>query len=64
MATGMSARVAASTTSGSSLTAAWVANRLIWIVFAVELAAVLIVADRKGAALRAYWLDVAIVALT
>jgi voltage-gated potassium channel len=29
-----------------------------------ELAAVLIVADRKGAALRAHWLDVAIVVLT
>ena len=50
--------------SGSWETAAFVANWIIWLVFAVELAAVLIVANRKGAALRAHWLDVAIVALT
>ena len=50
--------------SGRWLTAAAGANWLIWAVFAVELAAVLIVADRKGAALRAHWLDVAIVVLT
>ena len=50
--------------SGSWLTAASVANWLIWTVFAVELGAVLIVATRKGAALRAHWLDVAIVVLT
>lgn len=50
--------------SGAWLTAAWVANWLIWAVFAVELAAVLIVATRRGAALRAHWLDVAIVLLT
>jgi voltage-gated potassium channel len=41
-----------------------VANWVIWAVFAVELAAILIVADRKLAALRAHWLDVAIVVLT
>jgi hypothetical protein len=41
-----------------------VANWLIWAVFAIELAAILIVATRKGAALRAHWLDVAIVVLT
>jgi hypothetical protein len=49
--------------SGGWLDAAYAANWLIWLVFAVELAAVLIVAERKGAALRAHWLDVAIVAL-
>jgi voltage-gated potassium channel len=41
-----------------------VANWVIWAVFAIELAAVLIVAQRKIAALRAHWLDVAIVVLT
>jgi voltage-gated potassium channel len=40
------------------------ANWVIWAVFAVELAAILIVATRKKAALRAHWLDVAIVVLT
>jgi voltage-gated potassium channel len=43
---------------------ATVANWIIWAVFAVELAAVLFVAPRKWAALRAHWLDVAIVVLT
>jgi voltage-gated potassium channel len=41
-----------------------IANWLIWAVFAIELAAILIVATRKRAALRAHWLDVAIVVLT
>jgi hypothetical protein len=46
-------------------TAGWqqvalVANWLIWAIFAIELAAVLTVAPRKSAALRAHWLDVAI----
>ena len=41
-----------------------VANWLIWPVFAFELAAILIVATRKRAALRTHWLDVAIVVLT
>jgi voltage-gated potassium channel len=41
-----------------------VANWVIWAVFAVELAAILIVASRRKAALRAHWLDVAIVVLT
>jgi len=50
--------------SGAWLTAAFVANWLIWGVFALELAAVLIVATRRGAAPRAHWLDVAIVLLT
>jgi voltage-gated potassium channel len=50
--------------TGRWLTAAYIANWLIWGIFAVELAAVLIVATRKKAALRAHWLDVAIVVLT
>src|SRR4249920_2553862 len=50
--------------TGAWKTGALVANWLIWTVFAVELAAVLIVATRKRAALRAHWLDVAIVVLT
>ncbi len=33
------------------------ANWLIWAVFALELAFILIVAPRKGAALRAHWVD-------
>jgi voltage-gated potassium channel len=41
-----------------------VANWVIWGVFVLELGAVLIVAPRKKAALRAHWLDVAIVVLT
>jgi voltage-gated potassium channel len=41
-----------------------VANWVIWAVFAIEFAAVLIVAPRKMAALRAHWLDAAIVILT
>lgn len=41
-----------------------VANWLIWAVFAIELAAILIVASRRKAALRAHWLDVLIVVLT
>jgi voltage-gated potassium channel len=49
---------------GGWLTFAFAANWLIWVVFAVELGTILIVAQRKGAALRAHWLDVAIVVLT
>jgi voltage-gated potassium channel len=41
-----------------------VANWVIWGIFALELATVLVVASRKRAALRAHWLDVAIVVLT
>jgi hypothetical protein len=41
-----------------------VANWLIWAVFAIELGAILIVASRRRAALRAHWLDAAIVVLT
>jgi len=40
------------------------ANWLIWGVFAAELAFVLFVAPRKRAALRAHWLDVAIVVVS
>lgn len=50
--------------SGGWKTFALAANWLIWCVFAVDLAYVLIVAQRKGAALRAHWLDVAVVVLT
>ena len=41
-----------------------VANWVIWAIFAIELTAVLVVAKRKMAALRAHWLDTAIVVLT
>src|ERR1043166_4764350 len=41
-----------------------VANWLIWAVFAAEFAFVLLVAPRKAAALRAHWLDSAIVVVT
>jgi hypothetical protein len=51
-------------TSGAWQTAAFIANWLIWAIFAIELAAILVVATRRGAALRAHWLDVAIVGLT
>jgi voltage-gated potassium channel len=40
------------------------ANWLIWLVFAAELAFILAVAPRKGAALRAHWLDAVIVVVT
>jgi voltage-gated potassium channel len=41
-----------------------VANWIIWGIFAFELALVLVVAERRKAALRAHWLDAAIVVLT
>ena len=50
--------------SGGWLTAAEIANWIIWAVFAAELAFILVVAPRKGAALCAHWLDVAIVFVT
>jgi voltage-gated potassium channel len=43
---------------------AYAANWLIWLVFAAELAFILVVAPRKAAALRAHWLDAVIVAVT
>jgi voltage-gated potassium channel len=51
-------------TSGAWRTAAFIGNWLIWGIFAFELAAILVVANRRGAALRAHWLDVAVVALS
>lgn len=44
--------------------AAQTANWLIWGIFAAEVVAILIVAQRKRAALRAHWLDVALVVVT
>jgi voltage-gated potassium channel len=40
------------------------ANWLIWLVFAVEFAFILAVVPRKGAALRARWLDAVVVVTT
>jgi voltage-gated potassium channel len=51
-------------TSGAWQTAAFIANWLIWAVFAFELGAILFVAKRKGAALRSHWLDAAVVTVT
>jgi voltage-gated potassium channel len=45
-------------------TVAQAANWVIWAVFATEIAVVLVVAQRKKAALRAHWLDAAIVVVT
>ena len=52
------------TTNGWVQTAALAANWAIWGIFVAELLLVLIVAERKWAALNAHWLDVAIVVLT
>lgn len=41
-----------------------VANWLIWGIFATEIVAILVVAPRKRAALRAHWLDASIVVVT
>jgi voltage-gated potassium channel len=43
---------------------AWAANWVIWAVFAAELVFILTVAPRKAAALRAHWIDVALVIVT
>jgi voltage-gated potassium channel len=51
-------------TTGTWQTVAFAANWVIWGVFAVELTAILIAAQRKRAALRYHWLEVAIVILT
>jgi voltage-gated potassium channel len=56
--------VEADTTSDTWRDVATVANWVIWAVFLAELTAVLAFAPRKRAALRAHWLDVAIVVLT
>jgi len=45
-------------------TAAQAANWVIWGIFAAEVVAILVVAQRKRAALRAHWLDVALVVVT
>ena len=50
--------------TGGWKTAAVVANWVIWAVFAVELTWILVVAPRKPAALRAHWLDAAVVVVT
>jgi voltage-gated potassium channel len=50
--------------SASMRSAAAVANWLIWIAFAAELVFVFAVARRKGQALQAHWLELAIVVLT
>jgi voltage-gated potassium channel len=44
--------------------AAAIANWVIWVGFVVEFAFVLVVAQRKGAALRAHWLELLIVVVT
>jgi voltage-gated potassium channel len=49
---------------GPWLTAAFAANWVIWGAFALELCVILVVADRKLAAVRAHWLDVFVVFLT
>jgi voltage-gated potassium channel len=51
-------------TSDSWRAFAQVANWLIWAIFAAELVLVLAVAQRRGMAVRAHWLDVAIVVVT
>jgi voltage-gated potassium channel len=50
--------------SGAWLTAAEIANWTIWVIFAAELVFILVVAPRKRAAVRAHWLDVAVVLVT
>jgi len=50
--------------SGAWATVAEIANWAIWAIFAAELVFILTVAPRKTAALRAHWLDVAIVLVT
>jgi voltage-gated potassium channel len=56
--------VEADATSSGWQTFALASNWAIWAIFAVELAVVLVVADRKLAAVRAHWLEAAIVVLT
>ena len=45
-------------------TVAAVTNWIIWLVFLAEIGLIVTVAPRKGAAIRAHWLDVAVVVLT
>jgi voltage-gated potassium channel len=50
--------------TGGWHTAAMIANWVIWAVFVVEYAAIMIYAPRKEAALRAHWLEAAVVFVT
>jgi voltage-gated potassium channel len=50
--------------SGPWSTFGEIANWVIWAIFAAELVFILVVAPRKTAALRAHWLDAAIVLVT
>jgi voltage-gated potassium channel len=50
--------------TGTWHTVAVIGNWLIWAVFALEFVVILVVAPRKGAAVRAHWLDVAVVLVT
>src|SRR5262249_17334437 len=54
----------ADVTSEGWRTFATVANWVIWGIFAAELAFILVVARRKWAALRAHWLDAALVVVS
>jgi voltage-gated potassium channel len=56
--------VVESDATGRWHTVAVVANWLIWAVFALELVLVLVVATSRRAALRAHWLDAAVVVVT
>jgi hypothetical protein len=56
--------IEAEATSSRWKDVALAANWLIWCVFLVELAFILVVAPRKPAALRAHWLDALIVVVT
>jgi voltage-gated potassium channel len=49
---------------GGWKTFAYVANWAIWIVFAVEVVLIFVGATRKGAAVRAHWLEIAVVVVT
>jgi voltage-gated potassium channel len=51
-------------TSGTWHVVGNIGNWVIWAVFALEIAAILYAAPRKKAALRAHWLDVALVLVT
>jgi voltage-gated potassium channel len=46
------------------LTVAYTINWVVWGLFLIEFVLVMFVAERKGAALRAHWLDVALIIIT
>jgi voltage-gated potassium channel len=50
--------------TGAWKTGAFAANWAIWVIFAVDFAWVMAVAPRKRAALRAHWVDAAVVVVT